>query len=103
MFTYGSFFRKEGRKEFVPRRALFMEALRMQQIRSVSTLGPLLGSAPLSLVCIKRLRHHGLPLRIRDPIQYFIGCFLDAGIRLMELASSLRCKLAEHISITYRV
>jgi hypothetical protein len=59
------------------------------------------GSPPLCLRNVLRFRKQCRPLRIGDPIQYFVHGFLDAGIGLMELPRSLGRKLAEHITVTH--
>src|SRR5438094_9693051 len=59
------------------------------------------GSPPLCLRNVFRLGKQCRPLRIGNPIQYFVHGFLDAGIRLMELTRSLRRKLAEHITVSH--
>ncbi len=42
-----------------------------------------------------------LPLRACNPMQDLVRCFLDSGIRLMELTRCLGSKLAKHITVLH--
>jgi len=61
--------------------------------------GAVLGSPPLRLSEIFRLRQNGLPLRASDPVQYLIHGFLNAGARPVKLPGGLGGKLTKHITI----
>src|SRR2546423_1279876 len=69
------------------------------EYRKAGRLGCYLGSPPLCLNKMFRLRQYGLALGACNPIQHFIHCFLDSGIRLVKLTRSLGGKLTEHIPV----
>jgi hypothetical protein len=61
--------------------------------------GLVLRSPPLCLGNVLWFRQYCLPLRVSDPIQHAIHCFLDSGTGPMELPRGLGGKLAQHITI----
>jgi hypothetical protein len=72
------------------------ECVRPQGV--ISEIQPLRRTA-LGVFCIHWIGHHVGPLIVGDAVQNVVRRVLNAGIRLVELASSLGGDLAEHITV----